>query len=551
MIHRPQLNYDWSLMIAQCLQANAVTRVICCPGSRNVPLLVACQQLFGEGCESVLDERAAAFYACGLAQRLGEPVALCVTSGSAVANVLPALTEAYESRVPLIILSADRPRILQNSGAPQTVNQEPMLAGSCQSMLALTEPAEEIFEQTAERIQETLYAGIVLTRGPVHINIPFEEPLIDEAVQTVPQICVRENLYQRQRVQQSCSIPSFPACGQRGCIIVGARNPLSWEQVDYLARTTGFPVIVDVPANLRQPAVYNAIAYADLLLKESWKDQQADVLIRIGSAPVARSVYEWCAGHICPIIRIDDYLVEKDFLHESFFMMVQPTDSDLQQLAVQFQTVEREWTQRWTKTNTELLQHYTAPEWNEIQVMVDIVTMLEQLQVPHVHVANSMAIRYLNMLLPCKNREMRITANRGVNGVDGTLATFAGQCEPGSVLICGDLSFLYDATSLVLLSTQQCRIIILNNHGGRIFNMLPTGQVSGIQHLVQTPHQQSCAAIAQAYGCDAHVCEDREQLQQSLHMITERTDCLEVLLPSDEMKNGLHHLQESVKKYLA
>jgi 2-succinyl-5-enolpyruvyl-6-hydroxy-3-cyclohexene-1-carboxylate synthase len=508
----PNLNALWCRAIAEELKRAGVQHVVLCPGSRNSPLLHALHEQFGDGCLSHIDERSAGFIAIGLIRASHQPVAVCVTSGSAVANLLPALVEADAAELPLIIISADRPWELIACGAPQAMEQRGVFAPYVRQSLSLGEPTATTPTLRALRSQVSRLAQ--MRDGPTHLNVPLRDPLppLPDSSWVTPALPT-DALHGRQSAftQIHHAIHSEPLLAQtwlkpglRGVIVAGcaAGRPLT-EAALRLAERTGFPLIADAPSGLRRTNSAQVICSADALVNGALGQEAVELIIQIGCAPLARSVYEWLGRHDCPWV-ICEQNRNVDFLARATIALRGQVDEQLNAIAEQCAPGDAAWSTRWKQAESAARQTLNATiasePWGE--------TLAAHRAVNHpgfsfLHLASSMAVRYGN--LHCSLSDRPIFSNRGVNGIDGTLGTFLGELEflraPGLLLI-GDLACLHDLPALTLTPQPWRRgaIVVLNNDGGGIFDFLAVAQMPHYQRLVRTSHGLNFAGVAEQFG---------------------------------------------------
>jgi 2-succinyl-5-enolpyruvyl-6-hydroxy-3-cyclohexene-1-carboxylate synthase len=534
-VHDPNLNALWCRAIAEELKRAGVKYVVLCPGSRNSPLLHALHAQFGDAAISHIDERSAGFMALGLARASDERVAICVTSGSALANLLPAVVEADAAELPLIIISADRPWELIDCGAPQAMEQRGVFAPYVRQSLALGEPTATAATLRALRSQVSRLAQI--NEGPVHLNVPLRDPLapLPDASWTTPDLpadalhgradgeaftVVHQPWTHREPILDATWIRP----GLKGVIVVGCAGGSELgisPAIARLAERTGFPLIADAPSALRQPGVANLVCTADALVNGPLARERVELVIQVGPAPLARSVYEWLARQDCPWI-VCEQGRNLDFLAHAWIAVRGHIDAHLDDLAQRCAPGDAAWSTRWKDAEqqarrrlTDLMAH---EPWGE--------TLAAHRAVNHpgfaaLHLASSMAVRYGNLhLLPASERRP-VFSNRGVNGIDGTLGTFLGELEalrvPGLLLI-GDLACLHDLPALALAPQPWRRgaIVVLNNDGGGIFDFLAVAKMPQYRELVRTPHGRDFAGIAAQFGLVYTAVADDASLRRAL-----------------------------------
>lgn len=524
----PNRNARWARLIAEELQRAGVGHVVLCPGSRNSPLLFALADAFGDAAISHVDERSGGFVAVGLMHASGKPVAICVTSGSALANLVPAVCEADATNLPLIVISADRPWEAHGCGAPQTMPQRGILSVFLRAELDLGEPTDD--ERSLRALRAHVSRLAQGHAGPVHLNVPLRDPLppLPDAAWQPPVLSAEADHGRDQAMVIRHHPAPAPALqphawlrpGLRGLIVVGSLSDRSVAgAVANLAAATGFPLLADAASHLRHPQMPQLIITADALLSGSLNDATPELIIQIGPAPLTRAVYEWLDRQHCPWLSFTDGR-SQDSLHRAWVSVDGAWDTAFDQLVSWLAPGDATWSARWLAADaaarTVLTDATTALGWGE--------SLAVRIAANHpgfafVHLASSMAIRHANLhLLPSPRP---IHANRGVNGIDGTLGTFLGECHghcQRGVLLIGDLAFLHDLPALAAagLATAGGAIVLLDNGGGGIFDYLPVAQVAGYDRFVRTSHALDFAGAATLFGLAYHPCTTLAELDAAL-----------------------------------
>ena len=531
----PNLNALWCRAIAEEIKRAGVKYAVLCPGSRNSPLLHALHAQFGEACLSHIDERSAGFIALGLARATDERVAICVTSGSALANLLPAMVEADAAEIPLIIISADRPWELLDCGAPQAMEQRGIFSEFMRASLSLGEPTATTATLRALRSQVSRLSQH--DDGPAHLNVPLRDPLppLPDPTWTTPVLptdalqgradhdaftVVHRPWTHREPILDAAWIRP----GLKGVIIAGCSGGSTLgvsPAIARLAERTGFPLIADAPSALRQPGVANLVCTADALMNGPLGQERAELVIQIGPAPLARSLYEWLGRQDCPWIVCEDGR-NVDSLAHAWIALRGRIDAHLDDLAHRCAPGDASWCARWRAAEAAARQRLSevivSEPWGEVLAAHRAVN---HSGFGFVHLASSMAVRYGNIhLLPAAERRP-VFSNRGVNGIDGTIGTFLGELEalrvPGLLLI-GDLACLHDLPALAL-SPQPWRrgaIVVMNNDGGGIFDFLAVARMPQYRELVRTPHGHDFAGIAAQFGLAYTAVQSDAELRTAL-----------------------------------
>ena len=527
----PNRNARWCRLIAEETRRGGVSHVVLCPGSRNSPLLFALASAFGDATISHLDERSAGFLAIGLMRATGAPVAVCVTSGSALANLLPAVCEAAAAELPLIVISADRPWEAHDCGAPQTMPQRGILTAFLKTELAIGEPSDD--ERALRALRRGVARLVQTAHGPTHLNVPLRDPLppLPDANWQPPVVSPAAQLGRAEgfteRHQATLPAPLTRAAwmrpGLRGVIVAGclSSGPVADSPVTELARRTGFPLLADGPSHLRRLGTPGLVTTFDALVTGPFAQERPELVIQIGQAPVTRAAYEWLERADCPWISCATE-ANLDFLGRAWLSIDGTWGPALAQLGDWLAPGDAAWAARWQAAEQQARRTLDAEVerqgWGEPLI---VHRALAQPGFAFVHLASSMAVRYANLHLAASHRPVH--SNRGVNGIDGTLGTFLGACHghraPG-VLLVGDLAFLHDLPALTAASLGLGAIVVLNNGGGGIFDFLPVAQVPQFDRLIRTSHQRTLAGAATLFDLPYHVCRDEAALLAALAAAT-------------------------------
>jgi 2-succinyl-5-enolpyruvyl-6-hydroxy-3-cyclohexene-1-carboxylate synthase len=511
------------------LLAAGVRHAVVSPGSRNTPIVLAIAQRAEQlDIHVVLDERSAAFLGLGLSRQSGAPTLLCCTSGSALAHYLPAVIEASEAGIPLIICSADRPPELHGCGAPQSIDQEDVLSSHARGRFDAEVPEDDgCGQKVATLATQAMDLALGPDPGPVHINLPFREPLWSAELEPVGAAPVSAHdsasVLSQLTDEERAPLRDLVLGAQRGLIVCGHRETRGRpeddnfpKQVLKLAKALNWPLIAEPSSGVRFGTQQSApvICHADSLLRsatgQSWSP---DVILRFGRNPTSKPVYQWLAKQeqarqqlIDPRGRWNDpgQVAEKLWAVDEARLCDQ-LRSDAR--AGDPQT-DPEWCALWKDADqiaAASIAERCADAWWEGSVAHHLITRLPEASL--LHVANSMPIRDVDGLAPTLTQNVDVFANRGANGIDGTIATFLGETrgrERGlSALLIGDLAFLHDANSLALAPQVQrpSTIIVVDNGGGGIFQYLPIAQnAAAFETYFTTPQSAGLEALCAAHA---------------------------------------------------
>ncbi len=489
--------------LLQSLRHAGVRHIVIAPGSRNTPITVAVTAPTSPFRTWLhLDERSAGYFALGMARQIGEPVALLCTSGTAAANFLPAAIEARLSRVPLVFLTADRPPEARDIGAAQTVDQVGLF-GSHVKWAVDMPPADDSAARELERYARVTAARAVAValeapRGPVHLNVPFREPLV-EAGASPPVILDGPLVTHTAQAAPSAEVVArlVEACvGRRGLIVCGPESDgLPARAIVALAAGLDWPVIADPLSGLRAGThdLTNVIDCADVIVRAPEALRALpEVVLRFGAAPTSKPFNQWLATQV----GVHRILVEEGGVATAGWR-----DPDLQGDEVVTTAPEAlcealcaalgvnsaapaGWSGLWRAANAaarEAMREAIAGfgETFEGQAVLDLRAALPSGST--LVAGNSMPVRDIDSFFFNTERDVRIVGTRGASGIDGVTSTAVGAAavSDGPVaLLIGDLSFLHDVNGLWPTHRYglNLTVVLVNNQGGGIFSFLPQRQ---------------------------------------------------------------------------
>jgi 2-succinyl-5-enolpyruvyl-6-hydroxy-3-cyclohexene-1-carboxylate synthase len=500
-------NSAWARRCAELLIAAGFADVVVSPGSRNSPLLVAFRRS-SLRVHVVVDERAAGFFALGLARASGCPVALCCTSGSALANLLPSLSEAFYSAIPLLVISADRPPRLQRRGAPQTMEQVGVFGIFGGQTLSFS--ADEGLPSTArfEGLFRRLSSGL-----PAHVNVAFDEPLFDECLASrALNLDALKPLSPPLRRWKDVDFSGLDE--ERGIIVCGAGAVQSLEErslILELAERLGWPVLAEATSNLRfgphHPALVSG--YEALIRGAQLEGLEPCRVLRFGRSSCVRTLSTWLMSLDEGCLLAVGTFYEPSDAEGRMGVWVKSRSSDYCEEALKHlpRQPSRHWLASWQRLEAKAQKRLSdlPKAWWEGAVARCLVAALAPETL--LHVASSMPIRDLDAFASNSGSWLKVYANRGLNGIDGTLASAAGEGrahgQTPMVVLIGDLAFLYDASSLPLLQNLNATVVVVDNAGGGIFAHLPAARElpnDEFEELLLTPPQIDPLQVALGYG---------------------------------------------------
>jgi 2-succinyl-5-enolpyruvyl-6-hydroxy-3-cyclohexene-1-carboxylate synthase len=509
-----------------------VTDAVICPGSRSTPLAVALAARLRIHVR--LDERSAGFFALGLSMANGRPTVICVTSGTAAAELHPAVVEAHQGRVPLIVCTADRPPELHHVGASQTIDQIGLFTSStrwsCDPGVAEGSQAGSWRPLAARAVAEAQDGS--LGPGPVHLNLAFREPLVGEP-DALPE---REGPLLVGPAAQVASLAN-PLQGN-GLFIAGANATSDPTRLFLLAERLGWPILADPRSGCR---VLGTIAAADAIVRTRPALPQTVVLL--GAPWLSKALSEYvsaAAANGARVIGVDPWwqwtdpsTVVSEFHHVSGDSFIDAalasvdnshTVDDSHETADSPEAVDLEWLETWQAHELAAqaaIEQTLGHELSEPLVARMLARHASADELTLV-VSASMPMRDLEWYATTFEEPPTVMANRGANGIDGVVSTALGIAASGrrTIALLGDLAFLHDVSGLVNLPDLPCTFVVVDNGGGGIFSFLP--QAGAFDHqtfelLFGTPPTSDVADVARGFGLEVHDVTTVDELELALN----------------------------------
>jgi len=563
-LHTRALTHWVATIIDQLVQGGVDTFVIA-PGSRSTPLALAAARHPKARVLMQFDERSAGFFALGLARQTGRPTVLICTSGTAAANFLPAVAEADLARVPLLLLTADRPPELRDNGAPQTIDQVGIYGSRTRWFSDLPTPDDSppLRAYLCALVARAIAASLANPAGPVHLNVPFREPLLPDralleelfqhAAQTHP-VTAQIHAPRRLLKPKLQELATRLAATQRGLVLCGPETPPDLAPLlARLAELLGYPILADPLSGVRCGQHNRRMvlsAYDAFLRDEGFVQRYApELLLRFGAMPTAKPI----------LLFLQRYPEVHQIVVDEGGGWREPTSRAAEHLAtdpVQLCTEliellttnealpspSEHWVRPWLTADRVTRETLTTAlngqnRINEPGVFARLAELLPDGAT--LFVGNSMPIRDCDTFFPAMARHVNITGNRGANGIDGLISTGLGMAAGGArplVLVVGDLSLYHDSNGLLAakLHALDATIIVINNDGGGIFSFLPQAQERDhFELLFGTPHGLEFAPLAAFYGARYSLVENWELFDRAvtagiggrgLHLIEVRTE---------------------------
>ncbi|MEM9538636.1 MAG: 2-succinyl-5-enolpyruvyl-6-hydroxy-3-cyclohexene-1-carboxylic-acid synthase [Cyanobacteria bacterium P01_E01_bin.42] len=524
------INTLCSSILVETLSRLGLTTAILCPGSRSAPLTVAFAQHDRIETISILDERSASFFALGIAKKSRLPVVLVCTSGTAAANFYPAIIEASSSRIPLLVLTADRPPELYHCRAPQTIDQNKLYGHypNWQAQFPLPENRLDILNYWRQNAMQAWQRLRFPHAGVVHLNFPFRKPLApikQPEIQALKAQIDEENFFAflgnrewETNKKESVEIPSQWQKSQRGLIIAGIDCPPKphayCAAIAKLSQTLQFPVLAEGLSPLRNYADLNPhlISTYDLLLRNPRlaREFAPELVVQIGEMPTSQILRSWLQ-EIQPQRWIVDPRAENlDPLHgKTLYLRTEIESLNLPELAARSPSP---YLSQWQDCEIQMREAIDR-DLEQIRYLFEgkIAWLLSQLLPPNtpLFIANSMPVRDVETLWRPNNLHLQPYFSRGANGIDGTLSTALGIAHRNrsSVLLTGDLAFLHDINGLLQSNTFRghLTIILINNNGGGIFENIPIAQFNPpFEEFFAAPQAIDFAELCRPYRIEYH-----------------------------------------------
>lgn len=546
-IARSSVNSVWGALTMEVLARLGVQTVVVSPGSRSTPLTIAAASNAKLECVTLLDERSAAFFALGQAKQSGRPVALVCTSGSAAVNYAPAVVEASMSGVPLLLLTADRPPEMRQCSSGQTIDQLRLYGEFVRAFyeLAIPEMEAELLQYLRQSLVHGVEACLSGNPGPVHFNFPFRDPL--------PPVMEGEPVIEASELEALATVVRRPAeavlvassfdlvaierlrSHRHGLIVVGdlqLSEDASQDAVaalEQISQKLGWPILADVlnPLRHRGGQLTNLVASYDTFLRDAdvAKELEPTAVLQVGTLPTSKVLRQWLKGVDAVAFLQSERPLNTDPLHR----VATPLLGSLSDLEAALSAVESDagWCAAWM----ELERGYAAriaDVFCEMEAFFEgkVAWILSQ-HLPEkcvVSLASSMSVRYAEFFWQVSGRQRRVFANRGANGIDGTLSTAMGFAHRGvpTVLLTGDLAFLHDSNGLLCAQTLRgsLTVVLINNQGGGIFEHLPVSEQSEtFEAYFATPQAVDFESLVRAHGLEYCLIEDWASLASAIEVL--------------------------------
>jgi 2-succinyl-5-enolpyruvyl-6-hydroxy-3-cyclohexene-1-carboxylate synthase len=544
MLHPKQHITD----LAEICYRKGIEHIVISPGSRNAPLIAAFVKRFGDQCISLVDERSAGYFSLGLARAGRKPVVMISTSGTAVLNYAPALAEAYYQHIPLLAITADRPPELIDQQDNQTIRQENVYRNFIKRSYQL--PTEIGSRESLQRIHTTILEAIAQTRltipGPVHLNVPLQEPLYDPLPEASNDLAPGQDNIPKYKGPE---IPDEFRSHWNEATQIMIIHGHSWPELSLppaLGRIADDPRVVLVTENISNVSVPGTISNPEMLLahREIDPEMAPDLLIYSAGQVVSKRLKNYLRGITIPYswrIGADEYPIDtfmqknrinrvaaEVFYQKLVYMLRQGPYSDFKN----YWLGASEASQAKSEEILKQLPFCDIKAFEQIFKALPPGVILE--------LGNSSIIRYSQIFR--SRDDTTYFSNRGVSGIDGCLSAAVGTAFASDRLtlsVLGDLSFVYDSNALWNERLpHNLRIIVINNHGGDIFNLIkgPDKQAF-IQPFLMAHHPVSIQKLAEAFNLNYFCSRNPEELGEQLNWFFKpgkQAALLEIITPQEQ-----------------
>lgn len=557
------INLLWAELFIEELVRNNIHDFCIAPGSRSTPLTLAAANHPKVTTHVHFDERGLGFLALGIASAKQQPVVIISTSGTAVANLYPAVIEARQSAIPLIILSADRPPELINCGANQAIDQYAIFGNYPVFFRQIPSPTQQI---QPNYLLSTINQGLAEqenTPAPIHFNLAFPEPLypqentIDyrEYLTPLKNWLTGSSPFTRYlRNKAKCTEDADANLAGKKVLIIAGRvqDKQQAEVIAEFAENNHYPLFADIQSSLS--AEQNNLFYYDLLLLNNEFQQQlaqADIIVQFGDKLISKRLEQFIAN-----FNGEYWLIENGSQcidpNRQLNMRIISNATQWIQAQKEILPPDNNWLNKLTQYNQQIAQQTITPFLANAEFCeINIVAALDKLLPANkpLLIGNSMPIRICDMFM--NNNRSAIFSNRGASGIDGLIATTVGIAkgtQQATTLLIGDTSFLYDLNSLALLKQvdQPFIIVVINNDGGAIFNLLPVPSQQK-QDFYQNPHGLSFADICRQFAVDYYKPKQIVDFENDYQKALQNTcSLIEICVDNEQTYRQIEQLKKQV-----
>ncbi len=540
--HKENMTY-YNAHFVDSLVRSGVEHAVISPGSRSTPMALLMEEHPRLKTFILVDERSAGFFALGLAKSSQKPVVLLCTSGTAAANYMPAVAEAKISRVPLIVLTSDRPPELRDVGAPQTIDQLHLYGHAAKwfAEMALPEATETALHYVRTQGARAVFESLSSPSGPVHLNFPYREPLLPDYDGIYNRISIPApvRLISGKKMPDRIIMDDVAKTlrGKNGLIIAGEISKSSVASaILSLSEKTGWPILADPLSQLRSnKSVMDS--YDAFLRDDEIKDAlKPAAIIRFGALPVSKALTLFMKRHHdIPHVIVDSGGGWRDPLHVATHMIHVDEAAFCIEMCTLLNESQTEWKTAWQSVNEAARSVMKkADGMDEGALFQQFLKGLPD--GASIFTGNSMPIRDLDSFLFAGEQRIRVHGNRGANGIDGLVSTALGIAANGENVyaVMGDLSFFHDVNGLLAakMNKLSMKVLILNNNGGGIFSYLPqASEEKHFERLFGTPAGLKFEHAASLFDCQyvritsgAQLIEELNQEREGITILEAFTD---------------------------
>ena len=515
--------------LVEVLAQKGVKHIVLSPGSRNAPLIISFNRHPAFTCYSVVDERSAAFFALGIAQQTKDPVVICCTSGSAALNYAPAIVEAYYQKIPLLVLTADRPTEWIDQMDGQTIRQSKLYLNYSKGSFDL--PLKVNNDDDRWYAQRIANEAIELTQfpepGPVHINIPFKEPLYglkDYSEEKLPKLFETTKTLLELPDSEIAELKEEWKSYNRILLITGLLHPneVLNEVLNDISNQKNVAILTETTSNVFGKYFNRSIDRVIAGIEGDEVDYVPDLLVTIGGPVVSKKVKAFLRENKSKAhwhINASNDTVDT---YQSLTRIIPVSPEKVLKFFTGIE-VNSDYRDKWLGKDSSLQKVYNQfikeIEFCDLKVFETVLNKIPQES--QLQLGNSTVVRYSNLFDQPFQNKLRCFSNRGTSGIDGTLSTAVGAAtatQKLTTVITGDLSFFYDSNALWITPfPQNLKIILINNKGGSIFRIIDgPSNIDELEPFFEAKHDLKAEYIAKTFGLDYTFCDNEADLDESL-----------------------------------
>lgn len=566
-------NILWATLFTDFLVKSGVKFACISPGSRSTPLTFAIASEKKIKSFPVVDERTSGFLALGIAKATNSPVVIVTTSGTATAELYPAIIEAYQSRVPLIICTADRPAYLRNTGSNQTINQNNIYKNHIRffAELPLPFPDKRNLKILLTSAYEATITSILLDKGPVHLNFQFEKPFEPDSItDTVDESLLEfaDSFSESLLSGKTLTIDNRKSeikVRSIDLITVGAGlfDKRFIQLLNKLSAKLNIPIFADANSGLRfsRKEIPNLISNYEALVrrKDLKKFFLPETVIHFGRNLTSQNLEDFIVQSKAKRILVNEHGDRFDSSKKAKIIKSQPEsfieellNKKLEKSSSDILNYLRDFNNKVESVKEEIFEN----SLNEVNVILQLLELIPEDS--NLFIGNSLPVRDLDFFAPIKNKKINVFQNRGASGIDGIISTAIGVALASgklTYLVIGDLSFYYDLNALLL--TKQfaipIKIILINNNGGRIFNYLPISKQKEIfQKYFVTPINLDFKKISESFGVSYELIKSLNEYKKLIVNSNKSNSCLILEVKTDSLftKSLKEKFWNATKKFL-